>query len=153
MHDSKNDGWMIKIIRKLHGNVILSGLDQDFLDSHDYAELVRTGDMLRGLLGEGACVRRGETVRPVGSFGEALDCLLADVKKGLSIQRYKGLGEMNAEQLWETTMDPSVRRLLKVKIEDAMSADDVFTTLMGDNVEPRKLFIESNALIARNIDV
>ncbi|TDR73347.1 DNA topoisomerase (ATP-hydrolyzing) subunit B [Paludibacterium purpuratum] len=153
MHDSKNDGWMIKIIRKLHGNVMVSVLDQDFLDSNDYAELVRTGDLLRGLLGEGACVRRGETVRPVAEFGEALDWLLADAKKGMSIQRYKGLGEMNAEQLWETTMDPDVRRLLKVKIEDAMGADDVFTTLMGDNVEPRRLFIESNALIARNIDV
>ncbi|BEV72631.1 DNA topoisomerase (ATP-hydrolyzing) subunit B [Paludibacterium sp. THUN1379] len=153
MHDSKNDGSMIKIIRKLHGNVMVSVLDQDFLDSNDYNELVRTGDMLRGLLGEGACVRRGETVRPVSEFGEALDWLLADAKKGMSIQRYKGLGEMNAEQLWETTMDPTVRRLLKVRIEDAMSADDVFTTLMGDNVEPRRAFIESNALIARNIDV
>jgi len=153
VHDSKNDGWMIKITRKLHGNTIVSGLDQDFLESHDYEELVRTGDMLRGVMGEGATVRRGETVREVTTFGEALDYLLADVKKGLSIQRYKGLGEMNAEQLWETTMDPGVRRLLKVKIEDAMGADDVFTTLMGDNVEPRKIFIESNALIARNIDV
>ena len=153
VHDSKNDGWMIKITRKLHGNTIVSGLDQDFLESHDYEELVRTGDMLRGVMGEGATVRRGETVRDVTTFGEALDYLLADVKKGLSIQRYKGLGEMNAEQLWETTMDPGVRRLLKVKIEDAMGADDVFTTLMGDNVEPRKIFIESNALIARNIDV
>ncbi|MBV8646042.1 DNA topoisomerase (ATP-hydrolyzing) subunit B, partial [Paludibacterium sp.] len=140
VHDSKNDGWMIKITRKLHGNTIVSGLDQDFLESHDYEELVRTGDMLRGVMGEGATVRRGETVREVTTFGEALDYLLADVKKGLSIQRYKGLGEMNAEQLWETTMDPGVRRLLKVKIEDAMGADDVFTTLMGDNVEPRKIF-------------
>jgi DNA gyrase subunit B len=153
LHDSKNDGWMIKITRKLHGNVMVSVLDQDFLDSHDYQELARTGDMLRGLLGAGACIRRGETVRPVEDFGQALDWLLAEAKKGMSIQRYKGLGEMNAAQLWETTMDPAVRRLLKVKIEDAMSADDVFTTLMGDNVEPRRLFIESNALLARNIDV
>lgn len=153
MHDSKNDGWMIKVTRKLHGNIMVTVLDQDFLESHDYQELARTGDMLRGLLGAGATVRRGETVRPVADFGQALDWLLAEAKKGMSIQRYKGLGEMNAEQLWETTMDPSVRRLLKVKIEDAMSADDVFTTLMGDNVEPRRQFIESNALIARNIDV
>lgn len=153
MHDSKNDGWMIKVTRKLHGNIMVTVLDQDFLESHDYQELARTGDMLRGLLGAGATVRRGETVRPVADFGQALDWLLAEAKKGMSIQRYKGLGEMNAEQLWETTMDPSVRRLLKVKIEDAMGADDVFTTLMGDNVEPRRQFIESNALIARNIDV
>ena len=153
MHDTKNDGWMIKIIRKLHGNVMVSVLDQDFLDSSDYQELAKTGDLLRGLLGEGAFVRRGETVRPVTEFGQALDWLLADAKKGMAIQRYKGLGEMNAEQLWDTTMDPTVRRLLKVKIEDAIGADDVFTTLMGDNVEPRRAFIESNALIARNIDV
>jgi len=153
MHDSKNDGWMIKIIRRLHGNFMVSALDQDFLDSSDYKELAKTGDMLRGLLGEGSFVRRGETVRPVTEFGQALDWLLAEAKKGMAIQRYKGLGEMNAEQLWETTMDPSVRRLLKVRIEDAMGADDVFTTLMGDNVEPRRAFIEGNALIARNIDV
>ena len=153
LHDSKNDGWMIKITRKLHGNVMVSVLDQDFLDSNDYSELVRTSDLLRGLFGPGAGVRRGETTRPVSEFGEALDWLLAEAKKGMSIQRYKGLGEMNAEQLWDTTMDPTVRRLLKVRIEDAMVADDVFTTLMGDNVEPRRAFIESNALIARNIDV
>ena len=153
MHDTKNDGWMIKIIRKLHGNVMVSVLDQDFLDSSDYQVLVKTSGLLRGLLGPGAAVRRGETVRPITEFAQALDWLLAEAKKGMAIQRYKGLGEMNAEQLWETTMDPTVRRLLKVRIEDAMGADDVFTTLMGDNVEPRRAFIESNALIARNIDI
>jgi DNA gyrase subunit B len=153
MHDSKNDGWMIKITRKLHGNVMVSVLDQDFLNSSDYRELAKTSGMLRGLLGAGAFVRRGETVRPVSEFAQALDWLLADAKKGMAIQRYKGLGEMNAEQLWDTTMDPTVRRLLKVRIEDAIGADDVFTTLMGDDVEPRRAFIESNALIARNIDV
>ncbi|MBI3145222.1 MAG: DNA topoisomerase (ATP-hydrolyzing) subunit B [Pseudogulbenkiania sp.] len=153
LHDEKNDGWMIKITRKLHGNVLVTVLDQDFLDSGDYAELAKTGDLLKDLLREGATVKRGETVKPVADFGEALDWLLAEVRKGMNIQRYKGLGEMNPEQLWETTMDPTVRRLLKVKIEDVMGADDVFTTLMGDNVEPRRAFIEGNALIARNIDV
>ncbi len=153
LHDEKNDGWMIKIIRKLHGNVLVTVLDQTFLETGDYEELVKTGDLLKGLLGEGAHVRRGETIRPIVDFGQGLDWLLGEAKKGMSIQRYKGLGEMNAEQLWETTMDPTVRRLLKVRIEDAMGADDVFTTLMGDNVEPRRAFIESNALIARNIDV
>ncbi|BAK74852.1 DNA gyrase, B subunit [Pseudogulbenkiania sp. NH8B] len=153
LHDEKNDGWMIKITRKLHGNVMVTVLDQDFLDSGDYAELAKTGDLLKGLLREGATVKRGETVKPVAEFGEALDWLLAEVRKGMNIQRYKGLGEMNPGQLWETTMDPTVRRLLKVKIEDVMGADDVFTTLMGDNVEPRRAFIEGNALIARNIDV
>ncbi|WP_293759501.1 DNA topoisomerase (ATP-hydrolyzing) subunit B [uncultured Aquitalea sp.] len=153
IRDEKNDGYLIKITRKLHGNVLVTVLDQDFLESGDYAELAKTGDLLSGLLREGATVRRGETVKPIAQFGEALDWLLAEAKRGMSIQRYKGLGEMNPEQLWETTMDPNVRRLLKVRIEDVMSADDVFTTLMGDEVEPRRQFIEGNALIARNIDV
>jgi len=153
LHDEKNDGHLIKIIRKLHGNVLVTVLDQDFLETGDYAELAKTGELLSGLLQEGAAVRRGETVKPISEFGQALDWLLAEVKKGMNIQRYKGLGEMNPEQLWETTMDPNVRRLLKVRIEDVMGADDVFTTLMGDDVEPRRAFIEGNALIARNIDV
>lgn len=153
LHDEKNDGHLIKITRKLHGNVLVTVLDQDFLDSGDYAELAKTGDLLRGLLQDGATIRRGETVKPVSEFGDALDWLLAEVRKGMNIQRYKGLGEMNPEQLWETTMDPNIRRLLKVRIEDVMGADDVFTTLMGDDVEPRRAFIEGNALIARNIDV
>ncbi|QBJ77857.1 MULTISPECIES: DNA topoisomerase (ATP-hydrolyzing) subunit B [Aquitalea] len=153
LHDEKNDGHLIKITRKLHGNVLVTVLDQDFLESGDYAELAKTGDLLSGLLRDGATVRRGETVKPISEFGQALDWLLAEVKKGMNIQRYKGLGEMNPEQLWETTMDPNVRRLLKVRIEDVMGADDVFTTLMGDEVEPRRAFIEGNALIARNIDV
>ena len=153
LHDEKNDGHLIKITRKLHGNVLVTVLDQDFLQTGDYAELAKTGDLLSGLLRDGATVRRGETVKPISEFGQALDWLLAEVKKGMNIQRYKGLGEMNPEQLWETTMDPNVRRLLKVRIEDVMGADDVFTTLMGDEVEPRRAFIEGNALIARNIDV
>ncbi|MCW3481052.1 DNA topoisomerase (ATP-hydrolyzing) subunit B [Neisseriaceae bacterium JH1-16] len=153
VRDEKNDAEYIKITRKLHGNVLVTWFDQDFLEGGDYDTLAKTAEMLIGLLGDGAEVRRGETVKPIVEFGEALDWLLAETKRGMGIQRYKGLGEMNPEQLWETTMDPTVRRLLKVKIEDAMGADDVFTTLMGDNVEPRRAFIESNALIARNIDV
>ncbi|HJV07744.1 MAG TPA: DNA topoisomerase (ATP-hydrolyzing) subunit B, partial [Chromobacteriaceae bacterium] len=107
--DEKNDGWMLKIIRKLHGNVLVTVLDQDFLNGSDYAELAKTGDLLNGLLGRGATVRRGETIKPVSTFGQALDWLLSEVRKGMNIQRYKGLGEMNPDQLWDTTMDPTVR--------------------------------------------
>ena len=154
VHDEKNDGWLVRIVHHLHGNATTTYLDQDFLESADYAVLRQTSDLLDGLIGPGAVIRRGESNgRTVSEFGMALDWLMGEVRRGMSIQRYKGLGEMNPGQLWETTMDPSVRRLLKVRIEDAMAADDVFTTLMGDQVEPRRHFIESNALIARNIDI
>ena len=154
VHDEKNDGWLVRIVHHLHGNATTTYLDQDFLESADYAVLRQTSDLLDGLIGPGAVIRRGESNgRTVSEFGMALDWLMGEVRRGMSIQRYKGLGEMNPAQLWETTMDPSVRRLLKVRIEDAMAADDVFTTLMGDQVEPRRHFIESNALIARNIDI
>ena len=129
-----------------------SYLESKFLNSKAYQTIVQTAAVLKGLVAAGSTLFKGETEYPVGSFEEALDILLQNVQKGMSIQRYKGLGEMNPEQLWETTMDPSVRRLLKVRIEDAIAADEVFVTLMGDEVEPRRAFIENNALIAQNID-
>ena len=153
VHDDKNDQWRIRIVRQQHGNSTVTSIDADFLNSVDYQHIKTTAGVLLGLLGPDATVRRGEQGRVIAHFGEALTWLLQEARRGLSIQRYKGLGEMNPGQLWETTMDPNVRRLLKVRIEDAMTADDVFTTLMGDHVEPRRAFIESNALIARNIDV
>jgi DNA gyrase subunit B len=150
---SENDTHRLRITRHSHGNAYVNFLEADLLESGDYTQLVKVGDMLRDLIGLGARAKRGEKESPVQSFREAMDWFLAEVKRGMSIQRYKGLGEMNPGQLWETTMDPKVRRLMKVQIEDAISADQIFTTLMGDDVEPRRNFIETNALGVRNLDV
>ena len=152
-YDERNESYRLVIRKQVHGNIQVSVIDQDFVEGGNYVQLRKTGQVLQGLLGSGAHVRRGEQQHPVTEFKQALDWLLDQVKNSVSIQRYKGLGEMNPEQLWETTMDPTVRRLLKVQIDDAIGADEIFTTLMGDQVEPRRAFIETNALIARNIDV
>jgi DNA gyrase subunit B len=151
--DESVDGAILRIQKKLHGNVSVTYIDRPFLHSGDYRHIRTTAEILRNLLQPDAKVQRGDNIRPVTSFKEALDWLLNEIRRGMTIQRYKGLGEMNPEQLWETTMDITVRRLLRVQIEDAMAADDVFTTLMGDQVEPRRHFIESNALVAQNLDV
>ena len=150
----QDGGHFIKITRQLHGNVMVSYLDQKFVDSKAYQVLLKTAEQQRGLIGsEGAALHKGDAeTQHVASFEAALDSLLATAQKGLTMQRYKGLGEMNSEQLWETTMNPEVRRLLKVRIEDAIAADETFVTLMGDEVEPRRAFIEANALVAQNID-
>jgi DNA gyrase subunit B len=151
--DAKTERYQIRAERKRHGNVRVSAIDAEFVHSGDYAQIRSTAEMLRGLVGVGAYVTRGEKKQPVRDFPEAMRWLLAEVKKSMSLQRYKGLGEMNPVQLWETTMDPTVRRLLKVQIEDGIAADEIFTKLMGDEVEPRRAFIESNALGVRNLDV
>ena len=152
-YDQKNETQVLAIKRLRHGNLRIGYLDNEFLESGDYGQIKQTAQVLHGLLVEGSYVKRGDQEHQVGEFKEALDWLLEEVKKGVSIQRYKGLGEMNPEQLWETTMDPKSRRLLKTQIEDAITADEIFTTLMGDMVEPRRAFIETNALGVRNLDV
>jgi DNA gyrase subunit B len=151
--DPKTERYQVRIERTRHGNMRVTTIDSEFVHSGDYAQIRQTAEMLRGLVGVGAYVQRGEKKFPVKDFGEAMRWLLAEVQKAMSLQRYKGLGEMNPSQLWETTMDPTVRRLLRVQIDDGIAADEIFTKLMGDEVEPRRAFIESNALGVRNLDV
>lgn len=127
--------------------------DQDFFCCTDYRHFINLYNEISKLIGAGAYVKRNDKQREVGSFREALNWLIEKGKKGLAIQRYKGLGEMNPEQLWETTMDPKTRRLLSIKIEDTIIANEMFTTLMGDQVEPRRIFIEKNALAVENLDI
>ncbi|HJS02981.1 MAG TPA: DNA topoisomerase (ATP-hydrolyzing) subunit B [Variovorax sp.] len=155
--DVRTDKPLLRISRRHHGNIKSSVITQDFVHGADYAALAEAAKTFRGLLGEGAVVRRGEGEKAkeekVGDFREAMRWLIGQAENATARQRYKGLGEMNPEQLWETTMDPNVRRLLRVQIDDAIEADRVFTMLMGDEVEPRREFIEQNALRAANIDV
>jgi DNA gyrase subunit B len=151
--DPKTERYQVRIERTKHGNVRTTTIDSEFVHSGDYAQIRQTAEMLRGLVGPGAYVRRGDKKQPVRDFGEAMRWLLAEVQRSMSLQRYKGLGEMNPSQLWETTMDPATRRLLRVQIDDGIAADEIFTKLMGDEVEPRRAFIESNALGVRNLDV
>jgi DNA gyrase subunit B len=141
--------WRIIVTRIRHGATRRTVLDDEFLRSGDYAQILETAKLVQGLVGEGATIVRGEQRHPVASFRDAMAWLLREVEAKATLQRYKGLGEMNPEQLWETTMDPKSRRMLKVQIEDAIGADEIFTKLMGDEVEPRREFIERNALVAR----
>jgi len=147
--DEKHERHRLLIERSVHGNSRRCVIDEDFVLSGDYQQLLSTAQLLEGLIGPGALVSRGEKRQEVKDFGEAMTWLLQEVEKNAALQRYKGLGEMNPEQLWETTMDPTKRRLLRVQIEDGIAADEIFSKLMGDDVEPRRAFIESNALIAR----
>ncbi|MEE9319114.1 MAG: DNA topoisomerase (ATP-hydrolyzing) subunit B [Granulosicoccus sp.] len=149
----EDEQYGLKLSRRIHGNDHEILMDAGFFASPDYRSVASIAEKLDGMLETGAYVARGERELPVETFKQVMDWLIAESKRGLTIQRYKGLGEMNPEQLWDTTMDPEARRMLQVSIEDAIAADDVFETLMGDQVEPRREFIERNALSVSNLDV
>ena len=155
--NEETEQWQVVVYRLHHGNTRVSVFDKPFVIGSDYQALKRAGQTFLGLIKEGAKVTRGEGDRakemPIEDFRDAVQWLRAEAERGVSKQRYKGLGEMNPEQLWDTTMNPDARRLLQVRIEDALAADQVFTTLMGDEVEPRRAFIEKHALQAGNIDI
>ncbi|MDB5991255.1 MAG: gyrB [Herbaspirillum sp.] len=155
--DELTDRQALRIQRRFHGNIKVSVIDADFVAGPDYQVLATAAATFKGLIGAGAVIKRGvgekTKEQAIGDFHQAMAWLRDEAERGVSKQRYKGLGEMNPSQLWETTMDPTVRRLLKVQIEDAITADQIFMTLMGDDVEPRRAFIELNALRAGNIDV
>ncbi|TMH61516.1 MAG: DNA gyrase subunit B, partial [Betaproteobacteria bacterium] len=152
-YDAAAETRRLTIVRTHHGTPHVTALDGDFLASGDGAQIQAAADVLQDLIQPGAVIKRGDKQQAVKSFKEALDWLLAEARSSIAIQRYKGLGEMNPAQLWETTMDPGARRLLRVRIEDAVASEEIFSTLMGEQVEPRRAFIESNALGVRNLDV
>ena len=151
--DENSNQFGLILEKRHHGIIIQNELSPEFFNGADYQAFAQFVEQAGDLLTEGSFISRGERKQVVEKFGEVYEWLMKEAKKGLNIQRYKGLGEMNPDQLWETTMDPDNRRLLKVRIEDAIAADEVFTTLMGDQVEPRRKFIESNALNVSNLDV
>ena len=151
--DTERRLWLPEVESISHGLSSYFTFNRDLFASNDYRTMAELGEKLQSLLEDGAYMQRGEKKRPVRTFKEALDWMMNETARRHTVQRYKGLGEMNPEQLWETTMDPESRRMLRVNIEDAIAADQIFNTLMGDHVEPRREFIESNALAVANLDV
>jgi DNA gyrase subunit B len=151
--DGEGEGVRVAIHKIKHGLSQTRYLPREFFDTNEYRHIMSLAGKLRELLGDDAWVERGEKRADVASFAEAVEWLMNQARRGQSIQRYKGLGEMNPDQLWDTTVNPETRRLMQVKIEDAVKADEIFTTLMGDHVEPRREFIEKNALTVSNLDV
>ena len=151
--DEDGEGVRIAITRVQHGIGQTRYLPREFFDTNEYRHIMALIEKLEDLIGEGAYVSRGERRSAIEDFGAAVEWLMSEARRGQTIQRYKGLGEMNPEQLWDTTVNPETRRLMQVRIEDAVKADEIFTTLMGDQVEPRRAFIEENALTVANLDV
>ncbi|MDJ0701059.1 MAG: DNA topoisomerase (ATP-hydrolyzing) subunit B [Woeseiaceae bacterium] len=151
--DEDGEGVRIAITRVQHGVGATRYLPREIFDTNEYRLIMDLASKLDDLVGEGAFVKRGERQQAIDKFADAVEWLMSEARRGQSIQRYKGLGEMNPEQLWDTTVNPDTRRLMQVKIEDAVKADEIFTTLMGDQVEPRREFIERNALTVANLDI
>jgi DNA gyrase subunit B len=151
--DEDGEGVRIAITRIQHGLGMTRYLPREFFVTNEYRHMMALAAKLSDLLSEGAFVKRGEREAPVETFAEAVEWLMGEARRGQNIQRYKGLGEMNPDQLWDTTVNPETRRLMQVRIEDAVKADEIFTTLMGDHVEPRREFIEKNALTVENLDI
>jgi len=152
LEEYSESAFSIRLRTLLHGVDTVRLLGSEFFQSREYKNLVQLGQHIHGRLKPGSEVIRGDKAASVSSLAEAIDWLIGEAKRGVQLQRYKGLGEMNPDQLWETTLDPEIRRLLQVRIEDAVAADELFTTLMGDQVEPRRDFIETNALSVANLD-
>ena len=150
--DSKGK-FQIRLQQREHGTLSSKVFDAEFFESKDFGQIASFGLSLQGLLTSSSAIQRGEKKQSVSSFKEAIEWLFGEAKRGQNIQRYKGLGEMNPEQLWETTMNAEARRLLQVTVRDAITADQVFTTLMGDEVEPRRNYIETHAKDVKHLDV
>jgi DNA gyrase subunit B len=151
--DRERHLWLPEVESISHGLSSYVTFNRDLFASNDYRTMAELGEKLQSLLEEGAYMQRGEKKKPITHFKEGLEWMMSETARRHTIQRYKGLGEMNPDQLWETTMDPESRRMLRVNIEDAIAADQIFNTLMGDHVEPRRDFIETNALAVSNLDV
>ncbi len=153
MEDAEDGSFWVQFQRRDHGRVMISRLDKDLVGTAEFAEAQKLCATMQNLVDSGAVLKHGEKVWPISHFDDLAATIESEGRRGLNIQRYKGLGEMDPEQLWETTMDPKVRTFLRVTLEDVVNADEAFSTLMGDAVEPRRKFIQDNALKVRNLDV